>query len=243
MRYATNGYVLYEGASEFTGQLIVVVATGFKNASRNRKTGHMIQVCILQADEHPQTAVTQRTDAAICGGCILRKNRDGKRKCYVNIMRHGFGEIYKQYKAGRYPVAADLALLGSKQRIRLGSYGDPAAVPLIIWKQLLSRATGWTGYTHGWRKRPDLMPFLQASVDSEAEYFEAATLGWGTYRIGSPDSSRLANETICPASEEGGHTETCSTCLICDGSSHVVIQPHGVGKSYFRSLPILQENL
>ena len=32
--------------------------------------------------------------------------------------------------------------------VRLGTYGDPAAVPSYVWESLLSRAKGWTGYRH-----------------------------------------------------------------------------------------------
>ena len=34
--------------------------------------------------------------------------------------------------------------------IRLGSYGDPAAVPIEIWDNLCSVAANYTGYTHQW---------------------------------------------------------------------------------------------
>lgn len=242
MRHRHAGYVLYEGISRLDKlSPVVVIATGFEVPSSNRKTGAMIQVFCLRSDQHPLEAIMKREDAAICGGCPLRRDREGKRRCYVNIRQHGVAAVYGAYKAGRYPRAPDLALLGSKQRIRVGSYGDPAAVPIEIWQQLLLNSTGHTGYTHAWRKHPELMPYVQASVDNEAEYLEASGLGWGTYRIrASEEDPIMTGEMVCPASPEGGEEAQCSTCLQCNGQSNVVIVAHGPSRSYFqRSLPVL----
>ena len=37
--------------------------------------------------------------------------------------------------------------------VRIGSYGDPAAVPTRVWAELLRYVTHWTGYSHFWKPR------------------------------------------------------------------------------------------
>jgi hypothetical protein len=48
--------------------------------------------------------------------------------------------------------------------LRLGSYGDPAAV----WRPLLAAAKGWTGYTHA-RGRLARFDWLMASCETKAQ--------------------------------------------------------------------------
>lgn len=35
--------------------------------------------------------------------------------------------------------------------VRLGTYGDPAAVPTVVWQTVLAQSAMHTGYTHQWR--------------------------------------------------------------------------------------------
>ena len=42
-----NGLVLYHGPSRINRREIVVIATGLRRKSRNRKTGKMVQIWIL----------------------------------------------------------------------------------------------------------------------------------------------------------------------------------------------------
>ena len=67
--------------------------------------------------------------------------------------------------------------------VRLGTYGDPAAVPASIWSDLVAYSDGHTGYTHQWRTSPGLRGLCMASVDSEEEAIEAWALGWRTFRV------------------------------------------------------------
>jgi hypothetical protein len=233
--------LLYHGPSLLAPEhAVIAVITGLKNPSRNIKTGPMPQVFILRADIHPWIAVTNRQDAAICGGCIHRMNAGGQRSCYVNIYQQGISQVYESFRAGKYPLASDIRSIGKGRQIRVGAYGDPAAVPEAIWEQLLSESRGWTGYTHAWRKFPNLKRWFQASVDSEAEYYQAAQAGWGTFRVRKADEPVLSTEMVCPASKESAHREICLTCMRCNGSSHIAIEVHGTGKSHFRRLPVLQ---
>ena len=152
-----NGAVIYSGPSRINGDPILAVIV-FK--SDNEKTGNMAQVHIIREDKHPVEALRDNTDDAICGDCPLRyvvNPITGKREriCYVNT---GFGPamVYKQYKLGKYPTmspedaGAILRTLG--RGVRLGAYGDPAAVDVSIWQRLLDAAgTFHTAYTHQWK--------------------------------------------------------------------------------------------
>jgi hypothetical protein len=87
-----NGLVLYRGPSQLDGAPIIVVATGIAGASRNAKTGDLIQTWILREDISPTEAVKTGADASICGTCPHRGTiSEGKnigRSCYVTSGNH-----------------------------------------------------------------------------------------------------------------------------------------------------------
>ena len=101
-------------------------------------------------------------------------------------------------------------------------------------EEIANASSGWTGYTHQWRKHTAYKQWLMASVDSEAEAREAQADGWRTFRI-TPTSQKFKNEIVCPSSEEAGRKTTCDQCLLCNGSAskstrNITIAAHGVGK-------------
>lgn len=216
--------VIYQGPSLLDGAPIIAVVT---SRSTNAKTGPMLQSWILREDIPPAEAVKSGADYSVCGACVHRGG-----SCYVAIHRAP-SSVWKTYQRGRYTFAASpeaLTSLGFGHRVRVGSYGDPAAVPARIWEALLSRADGWTGYTHQWRSALALQPYTMASVDSEAEREEARALGWRTFRVRARGAARLKGEAACPASEEAGHKLTCAQCLACRGAGprgDVTIEVHG----------------
>jgi len=233
----SNGAVLWRGASLIDGAPLVVIAVGLASASSNRKTGGMVQTYILRADMDPVAAVRTLQDASICGDCKHRGNLSSPgqargRTCYVNIGQGPLG-VWRAWQRGRYPLAADLQAVGAGRHVRLGTYGDPAAVPVEVWQQLTHGALGHTGYTHQWRRcDPALRSLCMASVDSENEALAARLRGWRTFRVAFPgDLARLPVEAICPASSEAGKKLTCDRCLACNGASgrrgSIVIQAHG----------------
>jgi hypothetical protein len=249
----TNGVILYEGPSMIDGAPIVVIAVGFKSGSTNSKTGAMIQTYILRSDVHPVEAIATRLDSSICGGCVHRGTLDratGKmvgRSCYVQVGKGPAG-VWKCYARGGYRVATadELAELGAGRLIRLGSYGDPAAAPAPMWARLVSRAAGYTGYTHQWKsaRLRDVTAFCQASCDSVADLERARGLGLGTFRVAPIGAGAEAGEIVCPASAEAGKSTTCDACRMCDGTGrNIVIQAHGNGAGYVArraALPTLQ---
>jgi hypothetical protein len=221
--------IVYQGPSMLDGSPIVMIVTGFKGSS-NRKTGaELLQTYILRDDMHPVEASRTGADKAICGDCKHQGQRDeagarieGSRECYVNLGQ-GVSVVYKSHARDHYETCAieDLASTFDGKLIRLGTYGDPAAVPMYVWELMLSRSAGRTGYTHQWRDPGAfwLKAYVMASVDTLEEAAEAQTMGWRTFRVAPAVGwTKEAGESLCPASEEGGKATTCDHCRLCSGT-------------------------
>jgi len=219
-----NSGIIYDGPSLLDGEPIVVIAT---YSSRNTKTGTFLQTYILCRDIDPRDASKRGLDVSICGNCTMRgtPTADPKRKiaknrrCYVNLGQ-GVLITWRSYKRGVYPRAntqPDRILLGMDRLVRIGTYGDPAAVPSFVWKQLLHESEGYTAYTHqsGWDPK--------IAMQSADTYLQAAThwdKGRRTFRvIQSVDELDKNNEILCPASKEMGRRVQCSACKLCRGST------------------------
>jgi hypothetical protein len=225
-----QGVVLYRGASLLTGDRIVAVATNLVRSSRNPKTGWMAQTYILADNTDPIRAARSGADEAICGGCPHR-GTDGKLgSCYVNLIQGPLG-VWRAVKSGTYPRfnrTKHLRLFRNRL-VRLGTYGDPAAVPLNVWETILSAAAGWTGYTHQWRKcDPGFARFCMASVETATQAEKAKQLGYRTYRVRLEGDPLLPGEFQCPASAEEDYRLTCEECLACNGRKS---SPHAASPS------------
>ena len=213
-----NGAILYRGPSMLDGAPIVVIATGLTGKSRNAKTGDMVQTWILRDDVDPHDATKGGEDASICGDCVHRPALGGS--CYVKVFQAP-KSVWKAFQRGVYSEGLDYAVQAAAGRmVRLGSYGDPAAVPLRVWEAFTSLAEGWTGYTHQWRTAPaGFKPLVMASADSEAEGIIARVSGWRTFRVRTASEPILAKqEFMCPASEEAGRKTDCASCKACMGT-------------------------
>jgi hypothetical protein len=216
--------IIYNGPSLLDGKPIVVIAT-FSN--RNTKTGAVVQTYILRSDINPLEASKTGEDFSICGDCTMRgevttdpKRKQAKaRRCYVNLGQ-GVLIVYKSFLRGVYPTAdntADRNTIGRGRFVRIGTYGDPAAVPADVWTDLLAEATTFTAYSHqsGWR--PDI---AMQSADNRAQAIAHWKAGRRTFRV-IADLGELdkANEALCPASKEAGRRVQCTACKLCKGSS------------------------
>ncbi len=213
-----NGYILWRGVSRLDGRTpIVAIVTGCASSSANSKTGHMLQTWILRESVDPWQAVKSGADAAICGNCKHRPSTGGA--CYVRVYQAPLS-VWRAYHRGIYPVATDITAIGQGKAVRLGSYGDPAAVPVEIWEALVSRAVKHTGYTHQWR-RPEFDPLsklVMASADTPDERDIARARGWRTFTVRLESDPLAARESVCPASSEAGHLTNCATCGACNGA-------------------------
>ncbi len=222
-----NGFILHEDSHR------VVIATGFESPSDNRKTGPMIQVWILVRSMDPVQAIKEGLDRLICGNCRHRGDGFQKRSCYVNVQHAPLG-IWRAWKAGKYPPLPSVSVFEGR-RVRFGAYGDPTHLPLSLALAIAGASSGWTGYTHQWRK-PSLQAWrslLMASVDTAAELVIARSMGWSTFRV-TPDLDHHSIETLCASDRSG---TPCSECLACAGARtgqrSVFIPAHGTGKRHF----------
>jgi len=249
-----NSSIIYNGPSLIDNQAIVVVAIV---SSGNIKTGNMIQTHIIRADINTMQASKTGADYSICGNCIHRgkptDNPDKKtaqgRTCYVNLGQ-GPNQVFKAYSAGKYPTAStpeQIAALGKGRMVRLGTYGDPAAVPSSIWDSLLQDAAGWTGYTHQHQtgSAPANYRRMMYSADTASEAAAAHSKGYRTFRVISVQdystkgkASILNSEILCPASKENDRGVTCSQCKLCTGSTSsgksIAIVAHGTARNKVR---------
>ena len=216
----TLGRTIWEGDSLLDGKPIVVIAIP---SVYNIKTGPALQCYILRQDISPSDAANSGEDYSICGNCVHRGTTK-TRSCYVTLVQ-GPRVVWKGYQAGKYPRIAPSKMMKTLL-VRLGAYGDPAAVPVWVWNDLVRDAPGWTGFTHSPGVQ-DLRHLCQASVETaeQAAYWQER--GYRTYRT-SVDSTLLQGEVYCPASEEMGHKVTCAQCMRCNGSEYnVAIRVHG----------------
>lgn len=231
-RTVPTSIVFYRGPSMIDGAPIVAIATGGKGkGSQNDKTGVMIQTFIMRADMDPIAASKAGADASVCGGCALRHALGGE--CYVNIGQAPLG-AWGAWSRGRVPVFSLAEYARHKGRqVRMGSYGDPAAVPPEAWAGIEEYSPkGHTGYTHQWRTAPDVWKGLvMASCDNAAEQAEAAAMGWRTFTTWADGEAKPAG-IECPADSRGIQ---CETCLLCSGTrrkaANVWIRVHGSWKS------------
>jgi len=223
-RKQPNGIVLYRGPSELDGGPIVMVLTGVRDNSENNKTGSMLQTWILREDIAPQAAIHQGLDYSICGDCKHRGTSQATRKCYVLAFQAPTA-VWKAYHRGSYATDWSAYALGrvASRALRLGSYGDPTAVPTSVWADLVMtvKPRKLAGYTHQWSD-PKFKAFaglLMASCDTPEERETAKALGWRTFRTRTPEESAESGEVVCPASKEGGERTSCASCGLCGGRS------------------------
>lgn len=216
--------------------------------SGNTKTGNMIQTHIIRADVAPTEASRTGADYSICGNCKHRgtpTTTPGKkiaegRTCYVNIGQ-GPTAVFKAFTRGKYPTATpeETRRIGSGRMVRLGTYGDPAAVPGQVWTDLLAEAAGHTGYTHQHGHPGADYNRMMYSAESTPEAAAAHAKGYRTFRVipvqqwqQQGRAALLKTEALCPASAEAGKRTTCDKCKLCTGSTSaarsIAIVAHGL---------------
>lgn len=241
-----NGFVIYDGPSLIDGAPIVAIAVKTKPGKANSKTGAMLQTYILRQDRDPLSANKSGADRSICGNCPHRgrptRRRDRRtaedRSCYV-FLGQGPLNVWRTWRRGRYGKLeghAAIAAFGAGMAIRIGTYGDGAAVPAYVWESLISNARMHTAYSHQAELeqaafRPNL---YMRSADSLREAQEAWDRGQRTFRVLRAAERPVAGkEVLCP-SLRGVH---CIDCGLCGGSAvkakSIAIPAHGAGAANF----------
>lgn len=222
----SGSFVFYKGPSQLDRKPIVAIAT---QNSRNKKTGNMVQCWIMREDINPIEAMMTAQDKSVCGDCKLRKSI-----CYVALHQAPLN-IWRAYKKGDIPILKNHWMFANKL-VRFGAFGDPTAVPIKTWLNILSVTKGHTSYTHQWRKRKfqQYKSFTMASCDTEEEAKQAQKMGWRTFRVKMDSSPKVNGELVCPASRDDLKVSvTCSTCLLCNGNEYgrnrnIVEDIHGI---------------
>ena len=216
--------IIYKGQSLLDGKPIVAIAT---YSDRNTKTGKVLQTYIIRADISPLEASKSGEDFSICGDCKFRgtpttdpvRKQAVKRDCYVNLGQ-GPTIVFKSYMRGVYPMAnnrADRTDLGFGRVVRIGTYGDPAAVPSWVWDQLLTGCESHLAYSHQSGFRPDI---AMQSADTEAQAVAHWNNGARPFRVITDIGDLVkGKEILCPASKEAGRRVQCNACKLCGGTS------------------------
>lgn len=207
--------IAYEGPSLLDDTPIALILTA---DSSNSKTGAMLQSWII-----PQhgNLLDKDADKSVCGDCPLREGA-----CYVTKF-FAPRNVQKTYQRGNYERLKPYSI--RNEILRIGSWGDPAALPADVWFRLLKR-TGLrnhsTGYTHQWRScDPAFASICMASVETEEDAIIARSMGYRTFRVKKPSEQIQPSETMCLNTTVG---MTCKQCLLCNTQNgDIVINAHG----------------
>jgi hypothetical protein len=200
--------VIYRGPSAYDPSTTIRAVLTADSA--NVKTSSMAQLFILHDSVAPHVAQHSGDDAAVCGLCPLRPALGGG--CYVVTLQ---GPLSTWRATANLPVAGAAvisALVRKAGSVRLGAYGDPAALPPYVIAHLRTSC--------------------MASCETEDQAERAHGYGWRTFRATSPGARNLPSEITCPAETRGA---LCKDCLLCRGDSlgarSITIPVHGFTKS------------
>ena len=201
---------------------------GGNNPKTDNDFKSMVQTWIMLRDTPPHEAVKSGDDAGVCGNCIQRPSVGGA--CYVKAFQAPLS-IWRAYKRGNYNNVINLESLRGAE-LRLGSYGDPSAVPFDIWRNLIDKVQPrlMTGYTHqmshkAFDKR--MAEVCMISADTPKVALKAHAQGFRTFRMTTDTEQLLPNEIICPNDTDG---VKCIDCGLCDGAGdkpNIAILAHG----------------
>ena len=231
-----SSFVVYKGPSMLPGHEHETIRGVLTRESSNRKTGPMAQLWIVREDVAPHVASKLGTDGAVCGECPQRQSLGGG--CYVTLIQ-GPRAMWVGSGGKDADLEGACAYLVQKASgqsrgavLRLGAYGDPAALPQEIVEALCFAVGGRvTGYTHQWRE-PTLewaRSWCMASVETKRDAFLARMRGWRTFRVTAGDASVESSEIVCVNESRG---VSCQDCGLCGGAGQgpavsIVIPAHG----------------
>ena len=215
-----SGFIIYEGPSMLDGSPIVCIAT---METSNKKTGGMIQTWIIRTDMKPIEASKKGLDDAICGSCIHRWSLGGA--CYVNL-GHAPRAAYEAYLRGNYSSVLHAEQFEGRA-LRMGAYGDPAAVPVEAWEPVLKLVDSHTGYTHQVNHTnfdSRIAEYCTISADTPRQAAALQSKGLKTFRVKTIESLPINDEIECRADADNVQ---CIDCGLCDGKTNIYINVHG----------------
>lgn len=185
----------------------LLILTGLKRPSQNRKTGPMVQSFLLDpARIQPEPKIF----GSRCETCPMVQ------RCYVGRDKLSVRRAVVENKYPQVQLRQALIELEGK-KIRLGTYGDPSVLELSTLAEITRVTSGHTGYTHYWSSVDNgYSRYLMASVESVSLKEEAQALGYRTFRVIPKNESITLedDEILCPFSTHGTQ---CHDCGLCDG--------------------------
>jgi hypothetical protein len=198
------------------------------NGSGNRKTGDMIQTYMLDKE---RLISEPKTFGAKCEACPMLK------KCYVSRDKLSVRKAIVKLTKGEstsyaFATLDDVLPLLSGRLIRLGTYGDPSAIPLDDLARICDAAKGHTGYTHFWREiDADYSAYLMASCETLSDELLANGLGYRAFRVLLDDQETHETSAKSVQCLNASVNLTCAECLLCSGSqgkgsSNIYIHEH-----------------
>ncbi len=240
-------FLIYQGPSMLDrSPIMAVLRTAGNNKTAGESSKKAAHELWILPDDGLAPFSNDREDGShkgVCGDCPFGgryTNTPGKRACYVDP--RGVNSIHDAMARGSYVDAtteegwAELVRTVGRARalqlLRLGSWGDAAALPIRVVRKLVrvyaDRGVPHVGYTHQWRRRPSFKRWLMASTTPEDDA-EARALGWETFCVTNEPST---GGVMCPASDEWkeltGRKTTCARCRLCTGDRRSVwIPAHG----------------
>ena len=219
--------IIYEGPSLIDPTRSVAVIATFD--SRNKKTGGMAQIWILDQAERPSQAQKTGADRSVCGDCVMRPINGGY--CYV-LTFQAPDKIWDAYKRGLYKKAtqSDIDFSFYRRKVRFGAYGDPAAVAASVYDPIraVCNSEESTAYTHqhgrAWYDSGfNSWAVISADTIKQAKRHHAA--GRQTFRAIAPGEELLPGEVMCDNVETNLQ---CIDCGRCNGKRESVAVPfHG----------------
>ena len=233
-----------------------------------RHTGADAAICgdcpmrgrIVSLDEAREIAATlpakQRTQLIKRIKTAQDKGQDTiniERACYV-IVSQAPTIIFKAYRRGLYREATpeEAAQYVRGRALRIGAYGDSAALPAGVVEPLAAVADTVTNYTHSacydMSRAKQLAQFTMLSADNLKQAKRYWKTGARTFRVSSAwtliDGVRRVND-IAPDESQCPKTiskkVSCIDCGLCDGlkrgiKNSIVAPSHGNGAAYHAAL-------
>ncbi len=201
-----------------TYQDFYLVLTCLVNASKNDKTGDMIQSYLISKDLLNADTVHFGSKCTTCPMIT---------KCYVNkdklSVRGALRRLTNNESTSYKDVSFNEALKHierSDKGLRLGTYGDPSILPLSDIEMLVKAARFHTGYTHYWDSIPtQYSKFLMASCENEEQELFAKSLGYRAFRVLLKDQNQHKVNKGTIECLNVTHGLTCAKCKLCDGNN------------------------
>jgi hypothetical protein len=229
----SSGVVLWRGPSQFDQTPIVVILT---YRSKNKKTGNILQVYILPDKDSPLYNLASNGGQSVCHECPLRPKPWGCGACYVQVNRDP-QHVWKAFQAGRYDdgfEALNARLPKLPDTVRVGAYGDPLAVPDVVWLRLKIRFRVMLGYTHAWYTTHTTLRYWRATCHSQPDITIARRMGWKVFVVTSSAAAlRHRPHHLIPCSTVTNPGTTCVECgrcntfSTCHNPERIAIPVHG----------------